>query len=136
MAGDENEVITVLEPSYVMNELLAYMFCYYDSDHPEDLKMPVNKFYTSDAVIVAINCYGNTMVIVCHPKYACMHLCMCMCVGVWEFVCMYIHTYLYILYVLYIWVILLCYGGGGGGTVVSVYSFCIFYALLFDDFLQ
>ena len=36
-----------------MNELLAYMFCYYNSDHPEDLKMPVNKFYTSDAVIVA-----------------------------------------------------------------------------------
>ena len=25
---------------------------------------------------------------------ACMHLCMCMCVG--EFVCMYIHTYIYI----------------------------------------
>ena len=53
MAGDESEVTTVLEPSYVMNELFAYMFCYYDSDHPEDLKMPVNKFYTSDAVIVA-----------------------------------------------------------------------------------
>ena len=31
--------------------------------------------------------------------------------------------------------ILLCYGGGGG-IVVSVYSFCIFYVLLFDDFLQ
>ena len=32
-----------------------------------------------------------------------------------------------------------CYvmgGGGGGGTVVSVYSFCILYVLLFDDFLQ
>ena len=27
-------------------------------------------------------------------------------------------------------------GGGGGGTVVSVYSFCILYVLLFDDFLQ
>ena len=26
--------------------------------------------------------------------------------------------------------------GGGGGTVVSVYSFCILYVLLFDDFLQ
>ena len=71
--------------------------------------------------------------------YACMHLCMCIYVGVWELVCMYIHTYLYILYVLYIWGILLCYGGGGGregGTVVSVYSFCILYVLLFDDFLQ
>ena len=67
--------------------------------------------------------------------YACMHLCMCMCVG--EFVCMYIHTYIiYILYVSYIWGILLCYGGGGGCTVVSVYSFCILYVLLFDDFLQ
>ena len=31
--------------------------------------------------------------------------------------------------------ILLCYEGGGG-TVVSVYSFCILYVLLFDDFLQ
>ena len=31
-----------------------------------------------------------------------------------------------------------CYvmGGGGGGTVVFVYSFCILYVLLFDDFLQ
>ena len=64
--------------------------------------------------------------------YACMHSCMCM----GEFVCMYIYTYIiYILYVLYIWGILLCYGGGGG-TVVSVYSFCILYVLLFDDFLQ
>ena len=65
MAGDENEVITVLEPSYVMNELLAYMFCYYDSDHPEDLKMPVNKFYTPDAVIVSKNLlwqhYGDSL---------------------------------------------------------------------------
>ena len=26
--------------------------------------------------------------------------------------------------------------GGGGGTVVSVYSFCILYVLLFVDFLQ
>ena len=25
---------------------------------------------------------------------------------------------------------------GGGGTVVSVYSFCILYVLLFVDFLQ
>ena len=51
---------------------------------------------------------------------------------------MYVYTYvhIYILYVLYIWGILLCYGGGGGGTVVSVYSFCILYVLLFDDFLQ
>ena len=29
------------------------MFCYCDVDHQEDLKMPVNKFYTSDAVTVA-----------------------------------------------------------------------------------
>ena len=34
-----------------------------------------------------------------------------------------------------IWDILLCYGGGGV-TVVSVYSFCILYVPLFDDFLQ
>ena len=26
--------------------------------------------------------------------------------------------------------------GGGGGTDVSVYSFCILYVLLFDDFQQ
>ena len=71
--------------------------------------------------------------------YASMHLCVCMCVGGGEFVCMYIHTYLYILYVLYIWGILLFYGGGGGGvvgTLVSVYSLCILYVLLFEDFLQ
>ena len=48
---------------------------------------------------------------------------------------MYIHTFLYILYVLYIWGILVFYGGGGG-TDVSVYSFCILYVLLFDDFQQ
>ena len=29
-----------------------------------------------------------------------------------------------------------CYVMRGGGTVVSVYSFCILYVLLFDDFLQ
>ena len=53
MTVDDNEVMTALEPSYVMNELLAYMFCYFDADHSEDLKMSVNNFYTSDAVIVA-----------------------------------------------------------------------------------
>ena len=68
-------------------------------------------------------------------KYACMHLCMCMYVGVWEFVCMYIHTYL--LYYMFCTYGVFCYVmGGGGGTVVSVYSFCILYVLLFDDFLQ
>ena len=66
----------------------------------------------------------------------CMHLCVCICVG--EFVSMYIHTYIYI----YIYYMFCTYGvfcyvmGGGGGTVVSVYSFCILYVLLFDDFLQ
>ena len=74
--------------------------------------------------------------------YACVYVCRDVGVYVWgggvgvgAYVCMYIHTYLYILYVLYIWGILLCYGGRGGGTVVSVYSF-VFYVLLFDDFLQ
>ena len=67
----------------------------------------------------------------------CMLGCMYMCVGVWEFVCLHIHTNLYnILYVLYIWGILLRYGGGGGGTVVSEYIFFILYVLLFDAFLQ
>ena len=41
------------------------MFCYYDSDHPEDLKMHVNKLYTSDAVIEAKNLlwqhYGDSL---------------------------------------------------------------------------
>ena len=41
------------------------MFCYYDSDHPENLKMPVTKFYTSDAVIVSKNLlwqhYGDSL---------------------------------------------------------------------------
>ena len=60
--------------------------------------------------------------------YACMHLCMCMCVG--EFVCMYIYIicFVHMGYFVMLW--------GGGGTVVSVYSFCILYVLLFDDFLQ
>ena len=63
-----------------------------------------------------------------------MHVCVCWCVGV----CVYVYTYvlIYIISVLYIWGILLCYEGGEGGTVVSVYSFCILYVLLFDDFLQ
>ena len=62
-----------------------------------------------------------------------MHVYVCWCVGV----CVYVYTYvlIYIISVLYIWGILLCYEGGGG-TVVSVYSFCILYVLLFDDFLQ
>ena len=56
--------------------------------------------------------------------YACMHLCMCGCVGVWEFVCMYIHTYLY---KLNIYIICFVHMGyfvmllGGGGYC----SFCI-----------
>ena len=65
-----------------------------------------------------------------------MHLCMCMCVGVWEFVCMYIHTYLYILYLFCTYGVFGYVMRGEGGTVVSVYSFCILYVLLFDDFLQ
>ena len=58
--------------------------------------------------------------------YACMHLCMCMCVG--ECVCMYIY-YKFCTYGVFCYVM-------GGGTVVSVYSFCILYVLLFVDFLQ
>ena len=66
--------------------------------------------------------------------YACMHLCMCICVGVWELVCMYI----YIICFVHMGYFVMLWGGGGreGGTVVSVYSFCILYVLLFDDFLQ
>ena len=67
--------------------------------------------------------------------YPCMHLSMCMCVGVWEFVCMYIHTCLYIYYMSCTYGVF-CYVMGGGGIVVSAYSFCILYVLLFDDFLQ
>ena len=66
--------------------------------------------------------------------YACMHLCVCMCVC--EFVCMYIHTYIYIYYMFCTYGVFCYVMGGGGGTVVSVYSFCILYVLLFDDFLQ
>ena len=61
-----------------------------------------------------------------------------MCVG--EFVCMYIHTYIYIYIICFVHMgYFVMLWGGGGGTVVSVYSFCIFcilYVLLFDDFLQ
>ena len=49
--------------------------------------------------------------------------------------CMYIHTSLYILYVF----LRMGYFGmlwEGVGTDVSVYSFCILYVLLFDDFQQ
>ena len=58
--------------------------------------------------------------------YACMHLCMCIWVGVGAFVCMYIHTHLYIdlLYVLYIWGNLLCYGGGGGVLYIVFVFLC------------
>ena len=65
--------------------------------------------------------------------YVClMLLCMCMCVGVWEFVCMYMHTYLYILYLFCTYGVF-CYVMRGGGGYCS---FCILYVLLFDDFLQ
>ena len=42
-------------PVYVANELLAYVFCYFDADNLEDLKVCTDRFYTSDAVIVAKN---------------------------------------------------------------------------------
>ena len=75
--------------------------------------------------------------------YVCMLLCMldafmhvyvCWCVGV----CVYVYTYV-LIYILYLFCTygVFCYVmRGEGGTVVSVYSFCILYVLLFDDFLQ
>ena len=69
--------------------------------------------------------------------YVCMYVCVYAGMYVCAYLCMYDyyeHMYLYILYVLYIWGILLCYGGEGG-TLVSVYNF-VFYVLLFDDLLQ
>ena len=53
---------------------------------------------------------------------------------------MYVYTYVHIY--IYIYIICFVHMGyfvmlwGRGGTVVSVYSFCILYVLLFDDFLQ
>ena len=54
---------------------------------------------------------------------------------------MYVYTYvlIYIICFVHMGYFVMLWGGGGGregGTVVSVYSFCILYVLLFDDFLQ
>ena len=51
----------------------------------------------------------------------------------------YVHTYIFAKHVYIICFVhnygVFCYVmGGGGGTVVSVYSYCIMYVLLFDEF--
>ena len=45
-----------------------------------------------------------------------------------------LYIYIYIICFVHIWYFVMLWGDGG--TVVSVYSFCILYVLLFDDFLQ
>ena len=62
--------------------------------------------------------------------YAFMHVYVCMCE--YEYI---IHIYSYILSFVHMGYFVMLWGGGGG-TVVSVYSFCILYVLLFVDFLQ
>ena len=66
--------------------------------------------------------------------YAFMHVYVCWCVRV----CVYVYTYVltYIICFVHMGYFVMLWGGGEGSTVVSVYSFCILYVLLFDDFLQ
>ena len=67
--------------------------------------------------------------------YVCLYACVCVLVYGSLCACIYIRAYIYYMFFTYG---VFCYvmGGEEGGTVVSVYSFCILYVLLFDDFLQ
>ena len=40
-------------PNYIVNELLSYVFCYYDADSLNELRTTIDHFYTTDSVVSA-----------------------------------------------------------------------------------
>ena len=42
-------------PRHIVNELLPYVFCYYDADSLNELRTTIDHFYTSDSVVSAKN---------------------------------------------------------------------------------
>ena len=42
-------------PRHIVNELLSYVFCYYDADSLNELRTTIDHFYTTDSVVSAKN---------------------------------------------------------------------------------